>query len=922
MWFDGSLYVAAPPSIWKLTDTNGDGVADEREEWFQGRTLTGCANDLHGPYLGPDGWIYWTKGAFAEQTYERPGKAPLVTRAAHIFRRRPGAAAIEAVMTGGMDNPVEVAFTSTGERLLTATFLEHPQMGRRDAIIHAVYGGVYGKPHAVVDGHRRTGDLMPVMAHLGPAVPVGLARYRSTAFGAEYRDSFFATMFNLRKVSRLVLDPSGSTFTSRESDFVVSSNRDFHPTDVIEDADGSLLVIDTGPWYKLCCPTSQLAKPDVHGGIYRVRRSAAPKPADPRGRSLSWSGLPAEALVARLGDERPAVQERALRQIAKVGVAAVPALEKLLASSAPVEVRTNAIWGLTRIDDERARAAVRPALGDTNETIRHTALHAVSVWRDRGAASQVIAALKSGPPALQRAAAEALGRIGDAAAVPALVAAAAADTDRVLAHSITFALIEIGNAEATRTAAAQSASPRSRRAVLIALDQMEGGRLEPESIVALLDSTDPILSETAWWIAGRHPEWGGAMAGYFAERLARTGSAAVDPAQLLDRIVQFGANPAIQELLAKMAVDGSHAARQRTALAAMARIRLKTLPDVWRAPIASALTSGDAEAAPLAIAVLRAAPVADAARAAIDAALLQVARHPTHPVGLRIDALSAARPGPNLDDNLFGLLQEGLASSQPLQVRAAAAGVVEKATFGEPQLAALAGRLDTVGPLELPRVLRAFAGGGSEQLGQAVVAALERSAARASLRPDALRSSLEKYPAPVKQKAEALIASLDTSTAREAKRLEELLSNLGTGDVRRGQEIFNSQKAACLSCHTIGYIGGRIGPDLTRIGQVRSERDLLEAIVFPNASFARGYEPVTIRTTSGDLYNGVVRDELTDEVVLTTVTNQDTRIRRRDIAEIQSGTVSLMPPGFDQVLTRQELADLLAFLKDTRWGAD
>src|SRR5688572_7535601 len=70
MWHDGSLYVAAPPSIWKLTDTNGDGIADERIEWFKGKTLTGCANDLHGPYLGPDGWIYWCKGAFAEQRYE------------------------------------------------------------------------------------------------------------------------------------------------------------------------------------------------------------------------------------------------------------------------------------------------------------------------------------------------------------------------------------------------------------------------------------------------------------------------------------------------------------------------------------------------------------------------------------------------------------------------------------------------------------------------------------------------------------------------------------------------------------------------------------------------------------------------------------------------------------------------------------
>ena len=76
MWFDGSLYVAAPPSIWKLTDTNGDGVADQREEWFQGKTLTSCANDLHGPYLGPDGWIYWCKG----RSPSRPTSGPASRR--------------------------------------------------------------------------------------------------------------------------------------------------------------------------------------------------------------------------------------------------------------------------------------------------------------------------------------------------------------------------------------------------------------------------------------------------------------------------------------------------------------------------------------------------------------------------------------------------------------------------------------------------------------------------------------------------------------------------------------------------------------------------------------------------------------------------------------------------------------------------
>ena len=41
LWHGGSLYVAAPPEIWKLTDADGDGVAEKREVWFDGKTLTG-----------------------------------------------------------------------------------------------------------------------------------------------------------------------------------------------------------------------------------------------------------------------------------------------------------------------------------------------------------------------------------------------------------------------------------------------------------------------------------------------------------------------------------------------------------------------------------------------------------------------------------------------------------------------------------------------------------------------------------------------------------------------------------------------------------------------------------------------------------------------------------------------------------------
>jgi putative membrane-bound dehydrogenase-like protein len=142
LWYRGSVYVGAPPQIWKLTDADNDGVADKREVWFDGKTVTGCANDLHGPYQGPDGWIYWCKGAFAKQEYTLPNGKKFTTRAAHIFRAKPDGTGIEPVMTGGMDNPVGVAFLPNGERFFTTTFFQHPAAGHRDGLVHAVYGGI------------------------------------------------------------------------------------------------------------------------------------------------------------------------------------------------------------------------------------------------------------------------------------------------------------------------------------------------------------------------------------------------------------------------------------------------------------------------------------------------------------------------------------------------------------------------------------------------------------------------------------------------------------------------------------------------------------------------------------------------------------------------------------------------------------
>ncbi len=917
MWLDGSLYVAAPPSIWKLTDVDGDGVADRREEWFQGKTLTGCANDLHGPYAGPDGRVYWCKGAFAPQTYDRPGGKPLVTRAAHIFRAKPDGTGIEPVMTGGMDNPVDVAFTAEGDRIFTTTFFQHPGDGKRDGLIHALYGGVYGKVHDVIDGHPRTGpDVLPPMVHLGPAAPAGLARAESDALGC--RDDLFAACFNLRKVTRHRLAPLGATYTASTEDFLASEDHDFHPTDVIEDADGSLLVVDTGGWYKICCPTSQLVKPDVLGGIYRVRRKDAPRVADPRGLKLDWAAMGPEALADLLDDPRPAVRRRAVAGLAAKGEAAVRVLSLAIPDGRSAEVRRNAVWAASRIESAEIREGLTwLGLSNQDQSVRRVAIHSAGLWRSKLTSPLLTLELKGPSIANCRAAAEALGRIGDPSAVPALLDAAGAATDAALRHSLTYALIEIGDPGAT-SAGLSHASPLARRAAMIALDQMEGGTIGFDQVRPELDSTDRESRDAAWWIAGHHPDWGDRLAGFLRDRLAVAGLSTADRAELEGRIAGLARVEAIRAMIADRLADPAASADSRLALLrAMARSGVKEVPPGWIAALTKAL--GDDATAPQAVATARALAIRPEGSGDLAPALRKLAGRAGLPADVRLGALAAVPGGLDaVDPDSFAFLLGRLGPDRPISDRSTAADVLAKARPTPDQFARLADAVAGAGPIELGRLLEAFDRAEGDEVGRRLVDALGRSPARSSLDLPKLRARLARFGPAVRPPAEALSASIEADTADRRGRLETLLGSLSGGDVRRGQAIFNGPKAACATCHAIGYVGGKLGPDLTKIGQVRAERDLLESIAFPGASFVRSYEPVAVATRQGRVFSGILRRDAPDEIVLAVAADKEERIARDDVEEVRPGTVSVMPEGLDRQLTPGELADLIAFLKSCR----
>ena len=911
MCHGGSVYVASPPDLLRFDDADGDGIAERRTVLLTGWNVRGTAS-LHGPFFGPDGWIYLTDGRHGFDIKTKEG-VELKGLASRIWRLRPDGSGLQSFCGGGFDNPVELVFAPTGEMFGTMTYFTDPMNGQRDALMHWIEGGVYRKFYPCVSEFKLTGELMPPMTKFARIAPAGLMQYRGSSFGPEYKGNLFSAQFNPHRVQRHQLFREGGTYRTEDADFLTSTDPDFHPTDVLEDADGSLLVVDTGGWYVDQCPLSRVSKPEKQGGIYRIRKTGAPDIADPRGLKLNFDTLPAPGLVALLEDTRPVVRDRAVESAVGRGESAVTRLSRLSQVSVSSEARCAAVWALMRIGSTRAQEALRAAtLKDSDLGARLAAINALGLERDGMARPQFEELVQSNEPAVCREAATALGRIGDAASVPALLESASRMKDRFVEHAVIYALIQIK--ESGKLAEAlKSHEAGKQRAALIALDQMDGSPLKREDMAALLATKDKELWRSALWVVSHHPDWSGEVVEVLRSRLCAREMPPDETDTVREALLALSGDSDLQTMLADLLADKSLGSdRKLFLLDIMDRSPVRKISSTWIERLREQLQSGDARVRLRVVSLLHSRNISD-----LDGSLRQIAAAGNELMPLRVEALSAlVGRQPQLGETEMELLLAQFKLGTDATLRTSAAHTLSKARLSDPQLLMVAnGPLAQADAFTLTPLLASFKDAQSEVVGEALVQSLSKS--KADLNPlggGTLEKILRHFPETVRTAANPILSRIKEQQAARLRRLDELGPLLSGGDVGRGRRVFFGPKASCSTCHAIGNEGATLGPDLTSIGLIRSGRDILEAIIFPSASFVPGYEPFRIET-SDETYTGLVASQTSDVMVIKTAGNTELRIPRQTIRSVTPGTISIMPEGLDTALTKSEFLDLLAFLQ-------
>jgi putative heme-binding domain-containing protein len=144
------------------------------------------------------------------------------------------------------------------------------------------------------------------------------------------------------------------------------------------------------------------------------------------------------------------------------------------------------------------------------------------------------------------------------------------------------------------------------------------------------------------------------------------------------------------------------------------------------------------------------------------------------------------------------------------------------------------------------------------------------------------------------------------------------------GNPEHGKELFYGS-ARCGTCHMVEGKGGRLGPDLTDAGSMRSVESLVDSVRNPSRrlaqrmkeaakEFPQEYETVMVTTPEGKKITGVTLNEDNFSVQMMDADEKIYLFEKDKLKSFEKSRESLMPPYDATTLSDKDLSDLVAYL--------
>jgi putative heme-binding domain-containing protein len=874
---DGGCYVGQSTELLHFKDTNRDGKADQKRTVLSGLGTEDTHHMIHTLRWGPDSALYFNQSIYIHTHFETP-HGVVRLNSGGVWQMRPRDLRMN-ILLRGFCNPWGHDFDQFGQSFETD-----------GAGFQGISWGIPGATYFTYAEMRR--EMKSISPGNYPKF-CGLELVRSQHFPDDWQGNAVTCDFRAHRVVRFSITEQGAGYVTKEMpDLLRTTNVTFRPIDVKLGPDGALYIAD---WSN---PIIQHGEVDFrdprrdheHGRIWRV--TAKGRPLTPK---INFVKASNRELLDTLLSPNAFQQSQARRVLAERGVSIERDLKKWTAAQKTEVGLLQALWMQQAIDRVDSNLLTR-VLNATDPNIRAAAVRV---------ASQSSAGVS---PAADRKR-DASSLAGGTPALLSLLAPRIADE---------YPRVRV---EAMR-ALARIPSARSAELVLSALDKPMDDFLDYAAWLSINDLAEP------WLAALKSGEWkpeGRERQLEFALKALRPNLASEALAVVLKdrKLPRDGSGPWI-ELIGKAGgtrelttlfqqvvsggLDEAATSRGLAALNDAAKSR-DMRPSNNLEAIGPLLDSSN-----ISVRQQTARLAGNWKLSQFIPRLLDIASNGSLPPGLRQAAFESLRAVGG-KESIAGL-RTLTSSNLDFRVRREAVLALAGLDLEQAKEPAVQLLLDTKEETQALALWRALLGikGAAAALTQALPkTGLPPLVAKAGLR--AAREGGRNEPDLVW----ALTRGADLETAEQSLSPQEIQQLAATaakdGDPARGEKVFRRKELACVTCHAIGGVGGKVGPDMTSLGASAQMDYLVESMFYPNRKIKEGYHSVMVETKDGLEYSGTVASENPDELVLRDATNKEVKIAKNNIEKRATGN-SIMPSGLLDLLQPAERLDLLRFLSE------